>query len=196
MWFSVLHHQLSIKCPLFKIIRPELCYFTVEIRQLKNLAMKKSALIFTGLFLILLMASCGSDDGGGTVSAEVQVIGIWDLSEVNVSSSQDIDMDGTSSTNLMDEVDCISGTILIDGDNVWTFEQTDISITTITGGQYFAQCSDNTLMGTGAWVASGNQITFQGSSTLGTLSLSGDRLTNTVGDDLPGIRSYVYVRRP
>ncbi|MER3376326.1 MAG: hypothetical protein RIM83_16925 [Allomuricauda sp.] len=157
--------------------------------------MKKIRAFFPCLFLIFLMMSCSSDDGDGAVAAEVQVIGIWDLSEVNVSSAQDIDMDGTSSTNLMNELDCASGTILIDGDNTWTFEQTDISVTAITGGQYFAQCTDNTTMGTGAWIVSGNQITFQGSNTLGTLSFSGDRLTYAVGDDLPGIQSYVYVRR-
>lgn len=157
--------------------------------------MKKIKVILPFLFVTFLMLSCGSDDSGGEVAADLQVIGIWDLSEVNISSAQDVNMDGTSSTNLMNELDCISGTILIDGDNVWTFEQTGISITTITGGQYFAQCSVNDVTGTGAWTANGNQITFQGSTTLGTLTLSGDRLTNLIDDDLPGIRSYVYVKR-
>lgn len=167
--------------------------------------MEKIKVIFSYLFLIFLMVSCsGDDDSGDDVTAEVQVIGIWDLAEVNVSSAQDIDMDGTSSSNLMDELDCISGTILIDGDNVWIFEQTAISVTGITGGQYTVQCTENTTMATGAWVVNGNQITFQGSSTLGTLSIDGGQLTNSfsghrliknVGDDLPGIQSYVYVKR-
>ncbi|MBO0323211.1 hypothetical protein J0X14_12960 [Muricauda sp. CAU 1633] len=157
--------------------------------------MKKMRAILSFLFFTFLLVSCGSDDSGGEVAADVQVIGIWDLAEVNISSAQDIDMDGTSSTNLLDELDCISGTILIDGDNVWTFEQTDISVTPITGGEFFAQCNDGSILGTGAWVVSGNQIAFQGSATLGILDLSGDRLTNDVGDDLPGIQSYVYVRR-
>jgi hypothetical protein len=167
--------------------------------------MEKIRVVFSCLFFIFLMVSCGSDDSGDDMVAdEVQVIGIWDLAEVNVSSAQDIDMDGTSSTNLMDELDCISGTILIDGDSVWIFEQTAISVTGITGGQYSAQCTDNTTIGTGAWVVSGNQITFQGSNLLGTLSVDGGQLTNSfsghrliknVGDDLPGIQSYVYVKR-
>jgi hypothetical protein len=157
--------------------------------------MKNFKVICTSLFLIFLMISCSSDDGGDTIVADAEVIGIWDLSEVNVSSAQDIDMDGTSSTNLMNELDCISGTILIDGDNVWTFEQTSIAVTAITGGQYFAQCTDNKTLGTGAWVANGDEITFQGSSWLGTLSISGDQLTHNLGDELPGIQSYVYIRR-
>ncbi|MEW2922101.1 hypothetical protein AB1A65_11570 [Muricauda sp. ANG21] len=157
--------------------------------------MKKIKVILPSLFVTFLTLSCGSDDGGGEVAADLQVIGIWDLSEVNISSAQDVDMDGTSSTNLMNELDCISGTILIDGDNVWTFEQTGISITAITGGQFFAQCSVNDVTGTGAWTANGNQITFQGSTILGTLTLNGDQLTNLIDDDLPGIRSYVYVKR-
>lgn len=172
-----------------------MCYFTVRKQQLKHCPMKKFKAISPFLVLIFLLVSCGSDDGGGEIATDLQVIGIWDLAEVNISSSQDVDMDGTSSTNLMDEVECISGTILIDGDGVWTFEQTGISITAITGGQYFAQCSGNDVTGTGAWSVNGSQITFQGSTLLGTLSFSGDRLTNNIGDDLPGVRSYVYIRR-
>lgn len=156
--------------------------------------MKKLRKACLYLFVFALVLSCSNDDGGSTNTTNLQVIGLWDLAEVNVSSSQDINMDGSLSSNLMDELECISGTLLIDGDMVWTFEQTNVSITAITNGHFFAQCS-STVVATGAWASSETEVVLQGSDLLGTLSISGDRLIKNVGDDLPGIRSYVYVRR-
>ncbi|MCR9263062.1 MAG: hypothetical protein NXH86_02835 [Flavobacteriaceae bacterium] len=157
--------------------------------------MKNIYKTFLGIAAWILVLSCSNDDGAATGAANLEVIGIWDLAQVNVSSAQDIDMDGTSSTNLMNELDCISGTLLIDGDMVWTFEQTGINITAITNGQFVAQCSGS-VAATGAWSSSGTEVVLQGSSLLGTLTIDGDQLTKDIGDDLPGIRSYVYVRRP
>lgn len=156
--------------------------------------MKNIHKAFLGIAALMLMFSCSNDDGGGTGTANLEVIGIWDLAQVNVSSAQDIDMDGTSSTNLMNELDCISGTLLIDGDMVWTFEQTGINITAITNGQFVAQCSGS-VAATGAWSSSDTEVILQGSSLLGTLTIDGDQLIKDIGDDLPGIQSYVYVRR-
>jgi hypothetical protein len=156
--------------------------------------MKELRKVCLCLFIFALVLSCSNDDEGSTNTTNLQVIGLWDLTEVNVNSSQDIDMDGSLSSNLMDELECISGTLLIDGDMVWTFEQTNVSITTITNGHFFAQCS-GTVAGTGAWTSSETEVVLQGSDLLGTLSISGDRLIKNVGEDLPGIRSYVYVRR-
>lgn len=156
--------------------------------------MKNIHKAFLGIAALMLMFSCSNDDGGATDTANLEVIGIWDLAQVNVSSAQDIDMDGTSSTNLMNELDCISGTLLIDGDMVWTFEQTGINITAITNGQFVAQCSGS-VAATGAWSSSDTEVILQGSSLLGTLTISGDQLIKDIGDDLPGIQSYVYVRR-
>jgi len=156
--------------------------------------MKNIHKAFLGIAALMLMFSCSNDDGGATDTANLEVIGIWDLAQVNVSSAQDIDMDGTSSTNLMNELDCISGTLLIDGDMVWTFEQTGINITAITNGQFVAQCSGS-VAATGAWSSSDTEVILQGSSLLGTLTISGDQLIKDIGNDLPGIQSYVYVRR-
>lgn len=156
--------------------------------------MKNIHKAFLGIAALILMFSCSNDDGGATDTANLEVIGIWDLAQVNVSSAQDIDMDGTSSTNLMNELDCIMGTLLIDGDMVWTFEQTGINITAITNGQFVAQCSGS-VAATGAWSSSDTEVILQGSSLLGTLTIDGDQLIKDIGDDLPGIQSYVYVRR-
>ncbi|WP_133248455.1 hypothetical protein [Flagellimonas aquimarina] len=153
---------------------------------------KKTALLFTSL---LLMVSCNTDDGvEGIVPPNFDVLGLWDLVEVNVSVGQDLNMDGTASTNLMDELDCLSGTLLIDGDLVWTYEQSNIAITTITSNQFNADCT-GTTSATGTWFSDETQVTFDGDDALTVLRISGDQLVNEVGEDLPGVQSFVYVLR-
>lgn len=148
------------------------------------------------LIFAVFLTACGSDDSGTPeTNLNLAVIGEWELVEVNISSSQDIDQDGSSSTNLLDEVDCITGTLTLNSDLTWSLTQSGISITAITNDQFFAQCNSN-ITGSGTWVGSSTQVTFSGSSVLGTLQInSDDRLTNNVGEDLPGIRGYVYRRQ-
>lgn len=153
---------------------------------------KKTSLLLTALVLI---GSCNIDDGvNGIEPPNFDVLGLWDLVEVNVNPAQDLNMDGTASTNLMDELDCISGTLLIDGDLVWTFEQSNLNVTPITSDQFSIGCSD-TNSATGTWFSDETEVTFDGDDALTALTISGDQLVNEVGEDLPGIQSFAYVRR-
>ena len=113
---------------------------------------------------------------------------------VNVSTAVDIDGDGTSSSNLMDEEGCITGTIVLKDDTTYQYEQSNFTITPITNGQYALQCSGIT-QATGAWGSDGIQVAFQGSTILGTLQLSNNTIIKQEGDNLPGVASYVYERR-
>ncbi|MEC7264590.1 MAG: hypothetical protein VXW38_12690 [Bacteroidota bacterium] len=140
-----------------------------------------------------ILLSCSKDEGGST-SADANLIGTYDLQEVNLSGAVDVDGDGSSSTNLMDEADCISGTLIIRENMTWQFEQTNFTVTNITNNQVHVDCSGSSL-GTGAWASDGVQIAFQGSSLLGTLQISTNRIIKVEGDDLPGVQSYVYVKR-
>ncbi|KQC29106.1 hypothetical protein AAY42_03750 [Flagellimonas eckloniae] len=144
---------------------------------------------------VLLLFSCSIDDGEqGIDPPNFDVIGLWDLVEVNVNPAQDINMDGTASTNLIDEMDCISGTLLIDGDLVWTYEQTDIAVSPITNNQYVVTCLES-VTATGTWFSDEVEATFDGNSVLTALQIDGELLVNQLGQDLPGIQSYVYERR-
>lgn len=157
--------------------------------------MKKNKKVSVLLTALLLIVSCNTDDGvEGIPPPNFEVLGLWDLVEVNVNPAQDLNMDGTASTNLMDELDCLSGTLLIDGDLVWTFEQSNLDITSITSGQFNVGCAD-TNSATGTWFSDENEVTFDGDDALTALKISGDQLVNEVGEDLPGIQSFAYVRR-
>ena len=145
--------------------------------------------------LLLTTLACNVDDGVEDAEPlNFDVIGLWDLVEVNINPGQDLNNDGTASTNLMNELDCISGTLLIDGDFVWTLEQTDLTITSITGDQFNIDCA-GTITGTGTWFADQSTVGFGGNAALDFLTISGDRLFNQIGEDLPGVQSYVYQRR-
>ncbi|MEM9076335.1 MAG: hypothetical protein AAGC43_04810 [Bacteroidota bacterium] len=158
--------------------------------------MKSIKLIPAFIFLLVCCISCSIDDGVDEgPSVNFAVIGLWDLAEVNVNPPQDLDMDGNASTNLMDELDCISGSLLIDGNFIWTFEQTELTITTITGDQFSVVCN-GTVSGTGNWLSSQTEVTFTGNDVLTSLTISGEQLIDDIGMDLPEIESFVYERRP
>ncbi|TAI48800.1 hypothetical protein [Flagellimonas allohymeniacidonis] len=162
--------------------------------KLRKKAMKNCKLLWGCTFLLTIL-SCNVDDGVEDADPlNFDVIGLWDLVEVNINPGQDLNNDGTASSNLMNELDCISGTLLIDGDFVWTLEQTDLTITPITGDQFNIDCSE-TVIGTGTWFADQSAVGFGGNAALSFLTISGDRLFNQIGQDLPGIQSYVYQRR-
>ncbi|GAB4516787.1 DUF5004 domain-containing protein [Allomuricauda sp.] len=156
--------------------------------------MKKTTNFLLCLASIALLTACSDDDGNGSGFSADALVGTWDLTAVNVSSQLDLDDDGTSSANLIDEQDCISGTITFNADNTYQFQQSNFTITTITNGQYFVDCNGS-IQATGAWASDGTQVVFQGSTTLGTLQLNGNQMILNEGQDLPDVRSYVYVKR-
>ncbi|MEO1485821.1 MAG: hypothetical protein AAFU57_08740 [Bacteroidota bacterium] len=149
--------------------------------------------IFAFLAFGLLLTGC-SDDDEGAPNFDAEIAGVYDLVEVNVSQALDIDNDGSSSTNLLDEVTCITGTLTLSENNQYSVSQSTINVTTITGGLFFADCSGTTTS-SGTWSGSSNSVVFSGGTLFTTLARANDRLTNTVGEDLPGILTYVYQKR-
>lgn len=154
----------------------------------------KSLLPLFLTFFVLISCSEDGDDGeSGFSSAEL--VGTWDLVEVNLSAAIDIDADGTSSANLLDELDCVSGTLVLNADTTYQYEQSNFTITAITNNQYFADCNGANLA-TGAWASDGSEIVFQGSSVLrGNFQLMGNRIIWNKDEELPGVESFIYEKR-
>lgn len=156
--------------------------------------MKNIKLLSICFSMLLVMISCSDDEGDGGGFSSAELVGTWDLVAVNVSVAVDIDGDGTSSSNLMDEEDCITGTIVLKEDTTYQYEQSNFTLTSITSGQYYISCY-GAIVATGAWASNSMEVAFQGSSILGTLQLSNNTIIKQEGDDLPGVVSYVYERR-
>ena len=157
--------------------------------------MKHILSVFGSLSLVLLFLSCSSDDSPeGEQGVDARFVGTWELTEVNVSEAIDTNDDGTTTSNLMTEVDCLRDTLVLAENSTWNstgvFPQL---ISPITGNLYNVDCS-GIINRSGNWVSSGNTLNLVG-DIQAVLVLSGDRLSLIIGDDLPGLQSLVYVKQ-
>ncbi len=153
----------------------------------------KTAILF--VFVSVILLSCGSDDNSGGNDEPAPVIGVWDLVELNVTPAQDIDQDGTANGNILDELNCVSGTLTINDVGTWSLNLDGVTVTTITGGLFDIRCDQLQSFNSGTWAFQNNQLTlFQGIEPI-ILTLDGDRLTNLVGETLPDFFSEVYQKR-
>ncbi|GMN08888.1 hypothetical protein MTsPCn9_06560 [Croceitalea sp. MTPC9] len=144
--------------------------------------------------LLTTLISCNITNDDGVPPPNFDVIGLWDLTEINVNPAQDINEDGMASTNLLDELDCISGELLIDGDLLWSLEQTSLQVTTITNGQFNVACSGN-VVANGEWFSDENEITFEDNPEFSALQIENGTLVLNLGEDLPGFQSFMYTLR-
>jgi len=157
--------------------------------------MKMSIQRLSTFFIILtVLFSCSSDDGGTPVIPDsFLAIGAWNLTAVNVSVAQDVNEDGASSTNLIDELPCLSGLLTINSNNTWSATIVDIDVTPITGDLYIINCGSS-LSFSGNWSNTGNTLSLN-SSDFQDFTLSGDTLTENKGENLPGFLSFVYTKQ-
>ncbi len=157
--------------------------------------MKKIKIVLPLLALSLILLSCSSDDNGDPEPDMSAAVGTWVLTELNINPPQDIDMDGTPTDNILAELPCATGSIIIDEDGTWSSTIQNLSITTITGGLFIIDCAGNETQSSGAWLLQGNQLTlFRGFSSV-LFTLEEDTITNSSNEDLPGFQSEVYQRQ-
>ncbi len=151
--------------------------------------------------LSLLMAgilfSCSSDKDEDNIQISQEqlnaIVGTWNLVAYNVSTPQDVDADGTASENLVEELDCLSGSISFTNEFRWSRTAVQLNVTPITGGAFGISCGQ-TNNDSGDWLFLNNQILLEEGAE-GTLHLSGNTLTRTLNEDLPGIRELVYQKQ-
>ena len=147
------------------------------------------------LLAVSILISCNSDDDSGGTNEPAPVIGSWDLIELNVTPAQDVNEDGTANGNLLDELNCISGTLTINDVGTWSLNLNGVTVNTITGGLIDISCNPAPSFNSGTWAFQNNRLTlFQGDSPI-VLTLDNDRLTNLVGETLPEFFSEVYQKR-
>ena len=153
---------------------------------------------FLLLFLSLTVLSCSDDDGGSEPTPNFDlVVGTWNLSELTISPQQDINGDGSFTTNIVEELPCVSAQIILRDDNTWSYNGVDVIITTITGGLFKFFCAEEARNITGNWDVQGNVVRLadqSGNVTQFTFSSSDNTLTNLIGEVLPGLQAEVYAK--
>ncbi len=153
---------------------------------------------FLLLFLSLTVLSCSDDDGGSEPNPNFDlVVGTWNLSELIISPQQDINGDGSFTTNIVEELPCVSAQIILRDDNTWSYSGVDVIITTITGGLFKFFCADETRTAGGNWDIEGNIVRLAdetGTITQFTFDSSDNTLTNVIGEVLPGLQAEVYAK--
>ena len=155
------------------------------------MAIKKFAAFFA---IALLLFSCSSDDDETSiVTAPSLAIGTWKLTAVNINIPQDVNEDGTASTNLVDELPCLTGLLTIDSDNKWSATITDLVVSQITGDLYIINCGSSRSF-SGNWSNTGDTLSLN-SSVFQEFTLSDDTLTEDKGENLPGFLNFVYTKQ-
>ncbi len=157
--------------------------------------MKKINAILILLCITFIVLSCSSDDNGGQVDDNSEAVGTWRLTALNINPAQDIDMDGTPTSNILDELPCATGTIIIDQDGSWSSTIQNLTIVSITGDLFDINCSGSNNQSSGAWLLQGNQLTLFRDFSSVIFTLDGETLTNNSGEDLPGFQSEVYQKQ-
>ncbi len=139
------------------------------------------------LSLIALAAiafSCSDDDDSSSNSTNHA--GTYFLTAFTIAEPQDLNGDGTSSSNILNETDCFEGGFIqLNSDNTFTASSEGMDITLTNEGVEVVECYDDGNF-SGTWSASGNQITMTYSSDgdmyTDTFNISNNSITYTVED--------------
>ncbi|MGB5499648.1 MAG: hypothetical protein WBM77_12030 [Maribacter sp.] len=154
--------------------------------------MKRIKLLMPLFTFLIILLSCSDDEPTATINELELAAGTYQLVELNINPAQDINNDGNTTTNVLSELTCASGTLTLNSDATWTWSFTEINVTSITGGLFNFSCPPELSSMTGSWQAQNDLLTlFDGANTY-TFTKNEDRITNTINDDLPGFQSMVY----
>ncbi|WP_445381572.1 hypothetical protein [Robiginitalea sp. IMCC43444] len=158
---------------------------------------KAMRLFVIGLLCLLALSCSKNDDGPSTNPNLALVTGTWNLSTLQISPAQDIDEDGTTTNNILEELNCISATLVINENNTWDFNGNDVIITTITGGLFKFFCDAPPRSNSGVWDLQDNILRLSDGVSLTELAIDAENLTltNTIGESLPGLQAEVYTKQ-
>lgn len=159
----------------------------------------KSRILASFLLTALLFAgtSCSDDSSNEDTGLSQEQLdattGMYNLTEYIVNPAQDLNLDQVSSENLLEELPCLSASIILREDLTFSLFQVQLDISFITGPQYAIFCS-NTTTTTGFWDLQNNQVVLsQGED--GTYTLNGTTLTRTEGNNLPDFQRLVFEKQ-
>lgn len=157
--------------------------------------MKTIRYILSIFSFILVLGGCSDDDGKVDSNDELEMTaGTYQLVELNINPAQDINNDGNTTTNVLTELPCATGTLNLRNDGNWIWTTLEMSVTSITGGTFHISCTPDITNRSGSWNISNNQVNLFDGATNFSFTKDVNRLTIILGDDLPGFESMVYER--
>ncbi|WP_282179536.1 hypothetical protein [Maribacter stanieri] len=148
---------------------------------------------FFFISLVMLLSGCSSDDSDDEVDNSALVIGTYNLTEVNVNVAQDVNEDGVSSNNMLDELECLNGFLIISDNNTWTLDLVNLDITSVTGDFYAIRCG-RTNSFTGKWSFQGSTLNLNATD-FGTMTLNNLVLTEGINENLPGVLNRKFTKQ-
>lgn len=157
--------------------------------------MKKIKVLVPLIAFLFVFPACSSDDNAPVEGNNDAVVGTWILAELNINPPQDINENGNTTSNILTELPCATGTLIINIDGSWNSNVVNLDITPITGTLFNIRCTNTSSTASGVWQFQNSQLSLFFNNTLFLYNLSDDRLTNTTNEDLPGFMSEVYEKQ-
>ncbi|NNK12247.1 MAG: hypothetical protein HKP08_12960 [Flavobacteriaceae bacterium] len=152
---------------------------------------------FFALIFLIIITSCSKDSSPAEPKISQDQIdaitGLYNLSEYMVSPAQDLNNDQVFSQNLMEELDCLSASIILREDLSYSKFAMQLNISPITNDLYAISCNFNEST-SGTWDLVNGQIVLSEESE-NSYSLDGSVLTLTQGNVLPEFQSQVFIKQ-
>ena len=138
--------------------------------------MKTIRYILSICSFILVLGGCSDDDGKVVSNDEMMMAsGIYNLVELNINPAQDINNDGSTTSNVLTELPCATGTLNLRDDGNWIWTTLEMSVTSITGGTFHLSCTSDITSRSGSWNISNNQVNlYDGATNLFSLKTQTD----------------------
>ncbi len=123
----------------------------------------KTKFFLFALSFTLFFTSCSSDDDTSDNPDDVSLVGTWRLTSASGAFPVDLDMNGSASTNILEELPCFKDVITVNADNTYSQDVTEIIVDidiTVQPPVITADCTDAMLTQTGTWTLEEDQLTF------------------------------------
>ncbi|WP_299768729.1 DUF5004 domain-containing protein [uncultured Dokdonia sp.] len=152
---------------------------------------------FLSITLLAFTVSCSSDDDSSNSGGEENLVGGWDLVAYTLDQPQDINFDGTESTDVLAQVPCFDASItfMSNGNFSSSTDEIDFDID-IVNEEAVITCIDPVL-NSGTWELNGNDLTTvsEGETETQTINFSGDTFSFSFPDPLFGETTFVFQRQ-